>query len=326
MRDFESIEYKALERPISFRESLREVRQSAGEKYTMFVLIAVGVAIVAGMFAVINIFQGNIATQMLAAGCVLALGAALLATVAYNRARQIIRLREFADDNGVEIARDAGGNGGHIGLIFDNGHSRRMNTLCRFKDGTELGQYQYTTGSGKHQQTHTWLFGRILLPRRLPHMVLDNKSNNFFRLTNLPDTFRGSQRLSLEGDFDTHFTLYAPKEYETDALYIFTPDVMATILDAHSGYDVEIIDNSLYVFKQGGKLMTTQTIRDMTRLLSVFGAQVREQGDYYADARVGDRSIDRIHDSGRRLQSNTGLIFFIVAIVVSLAWLALMYL
>ena len=43
-----------------------------------------------------------------------------------------------------------------------------------------------------------------------------------------------TQVLSLEGDFDRYFTLYCPKEYERDALYVFTPDLMA-LLDRRGG-------------------------------------------------------------------------------------------
>ena len=55
------------------------------------------------------------------------------------------------------------------------------------------------------------------------------------------------QRLSLEGDFDDHFTLYCPEEYERDALYLFTPDVMARLIDRVRGFDVEIIDDWLFL-------------------------------------------------------------------------------
>lgn len=37
--------------------------------------------------------------------------------------------------------------------------------------------------------------------------------------------------LSLEGDFDRYFTLYCPGDYERDALYVFTPDLLALLID-----------------------------------------------------------------------------------------------
>ncbi|MEO7546479.1 MAG: hypothetical protein ABIT21_09370 [Terrimesophilobacter sp.] len=76
----------------------------------------------------------------------------------------------------------------------------------------------------------------------VPNMILDAKSNNFL-WTNLPQNFSRNQVLSLEGDFDKHFTLYCPKEYEHDALYVFTPDLMTRLIDHAAGYDVELVDD-----------------------------------------------------------------------------------
>ena len=64
-----------------------------------------------------------------------------------------------------------------------------------------------------------------------------------FTLLALPNR---AQRLSLEGDFDDYFTLYCPETYERDALYLFTPDVMARLIDRVRGFDVEIIDDWLF--------------------------------------------------------------------------------
>lgn len=49
-----------------------------------------------------------------------------------------------------------------------------------------------------------------------------------------------------EGDFDDYFTLYCLAEYERDSLYLFTPDVMARLIDRVRGFDVEIIDDLLF--------------------------------------------------------------------------------
>lgn len=77
---------------------------------------------------------------------------------------------------------------------------------------------------GNHRVAHK-PFGyiRFKLPRRLPNMVLDANFNNSAFKTTMPSTVRSDQKLSLEGDFDKYYTLYVPKQYETDALYVFTP-------------------------------------------------------------------------------------------------------
>ncbi len=67
-------------------------------------------------------------------------------------------------------------------------------------------------------------------------------------MSNLPTTFSRDQRLSLEGDFDQHFALYCPTGYERDALYLFTPDVMARFIDNAAALDVEIVDDRLFLY------------------------------------------------------------------------------
>jgi hypothetical protein len=87
-------------------------------------------------------------------------------------------------------------------------------------------------------------FCAVRLSTPLPHILLRSRAGRAgkFALAALPDS---TQRLSLEGDFDDHFTLYCPEEYGRDALYLFTPDVMARLIDGVRGFDVEIIDDWL---------------------------------------------------------------------------------
>ncbi len=61
-------------------------------------------------------------------------------------------------------------------------------------------------------------------------------------------TFDRDQKLSLEGDFDRYFSLYCPQGYERDALYLFTPDIMARFIDNAAALDVEIVDDWLFLY------------------------------------------------------------------------------
>ncbi|MCW2162944.1 hypothetical protein B0I12_000070 [Microbacterium hydrothermale] len=137
------------------------------------------------------------------------------------------------------------------GMIFDLGHDRESRDLVRAQNPrfVEVGNYRYETGSGKNKQTHRWGYVAVRLDTPLPHMVLDAVGNNgLFGASNLPVTFGRGQRLSLEGDFDRHFALYCPEGYERDALYLFTPDVMARFIDNAAALDVEIIDDWLFLY------------------------------------------------------------------------------
>lgn len=171
----------------------------------------------------------------------------------------------------------------------------------------------------KNDELYVRRFFLIKLPRRLPHMVLDSKANNFMsRFSNLPESFRG-QTLSLEGDFNKYFTLYAPKKYERDALYVFTPDVMATLIDAGKDYDMEIIDDNLYVYASGSiRLDSEAELRPLMQSLNAVASKLRRRTDYYADERIGDRAANIVAEPGIRLKPNTTLvtIFFLVFFVI----------
>lgn len=112
------------------------------------------------------------------------------------------------------------------GAIFISGRSRSRSITCAPPPvgSSTTATTAMSAGSGKNSTTHNWGFVALSLDRALPHMVLDSRSNNgLFGGTNLPTVFSKDQVLSLEGGFDTHFTLYCPREYERDALYVFTP-------------------------------------------------------------------------------------------------------
>ncbi|GAA4773661.1 hypothetical protein [Microbacterium gilvum] len=160
------------------------------------------------------------------------------------------------------------------GMVFGIGGSRRSDDIVR---GTtprfvEFGNYQYTTGSGKNRSTHRWGYVAIRLDAPLPHIVLDALGNNTVFGSNLPVGFRTDQRLSLEGDFDEHFALYCPEGYEADALYLFTPDVMARFLDNVGRLDVEIVDDWMFLYTR--RQVSTLDPATWQWMFSVVGALI----------------------------------------------------
>ncbi|MDQ1075021.1 MULTISPECIES: hypothetical protein [Microbacterium] len=167
-----------------------------------------------------------------------------------GRAERRYRLDRFARANGLEWRGDVD-DPPLPGMIFDQGHSREASDVVsgyrpRF---IEVANYAYKTGSGKSETTHKWAYVAIRLDTPLPHIVLDAVGNNgLFGASNLPITFTREQRLGLEGDFDTYFALYCPEGYERDALYLFTPDVMARFIDNAAALDVEIVDDWLFLY------------------------------------------------------------------------------
>lgn len=135
------------------------------------------------------------------------------------------------------------------GMIFSSGSSRMSTDVLRgvAPRFVEFGNYQYTTSNGKQSQTHRWGYVAVKLDVPLPNIVLDALGNNTLGST-IAAAFRSDQRLSLEGDFDRYFSLFCPTGYEVDALYLFTPDVMARFIDHAAQLDVEIVDDWLFLY------------------------------------------------------------------------------
>ncbi|GAA3919654.1 hypothetical protein [Microbacterium invictum] len=158
------------------------------------------------------------------------------------------------------------------GMVFDLGRDRTATDIVRGDRPrfVEFGNYRYTTGSGKNETTHHWGYIAVKLSSPLPHIVLDAMGNNGLFGSNLPASFDKDQRLSLEGDFDKYFALYCPRGYEADALYLFTPDIMARFIDNAAALDVEIVDDWLFLYAK--REFSTLDPQVWAWLFSVVGA------------------------------------------------------
>ncbi|PJJ72567.1 hypothetical protein CLV46_2139 [Diaminobutyricimonas aerilata] len=237
-----------------------------------------------------------------------------------------LRLTRFATANRMTFSASSP-DPRYPGAIFTVGRDRRAVEHLRSTEGryVDFGNYRYVTGSGKNQTTHHWGFLALKLDRRLPHMVLDARSNNgLFGATTLPTAFSRDQVLSLEGDFDRHFTLYCPAEYERDALYVFTPDLMALLIDEAAPYDVEIVDDWMFVYSPTRFPPADEaTYRRLFRIVDTVGAKTVAQTGRYADDRAGvDRTANLVAPQGRRLKRgiSAGAVVFIVVFVLGFVW------
>jgi len=244
-------------------------------------------------------------------------------TFGRNVWRTRVRLSRFAADNGLVYSAQSG-DPAYPGAIFGIGTDRTVTNHVRSVKGRyfDIGSYGYVTGSGKSRQNHNWGFMALALDRSLPHMVLDSKANNRLFGTNLPAAFSKDQVLSLEGDFDRYFTLYCPREYERDALYVFTPDLMALLIDEAAPYDVEIVDKWMFVYSS--RPFTSVALDDyqrMGRIIETVGAKTLSQTDYYADDRVGDRSANIIAPQGRRLKRGIPVVAIVACVIVATIWI-----
>ena len=234
-----------------------------------------------------------------------------------------MRLSRFAAANGLQY-RNRSANPNYSGMIFRLGDSRSAFNHLNSTSGRyfDLGDFQYSTGSGKSRSTHYWGFLALHLDRRLPNMVLDSKQNNTLFGTDLPISFRRDQILSLEGDFDKHFTLYCPQEYEQDALYVFTPDLMALLIDDAGSYDVEIVDDWMFIYSPHQfPALSVPNYQRLFTIVQTVGSKTVSQTENYHDDRVGSPAANIVAPQGQRLRHGTSIGAIVIAGVFVVFWL-----
>jgi hypothetical protein len=233
-----------------------------------------------------------------------------------------MRLSQFAAANGMQY-RSRSANPSYSGMIFTLGDSRSAFNRLTSTSGRyfDLGDYQYSTGSGKSRTTHYWGYLALQLDRKLPNMVLDSKENNSLFGSDLPIAFRRDQILSLEGDFDKHFTLYCPQEYEQDALYVFTPDLMALLIDDAGSFDVEIVDDWMFIYSphQFAALSAPNYAR-LFNIVQTVGNKTISQTANYHDDRVGSPAADIVAPAGQRLRHGTSIGALVFVGAFALVW------
>lgn len=227
------------------------------------------------------------------------------------------RLFRFARANGLNFTWEAVG-ATMAGSIFTLGKQGvAYEVMAAGSNGrpVQFGNYRRDGASLSNLSRWQWGFLQIKLDRAMPHMIVEARRNRG-PFTNRvgTDLVRG-QALSLEGDFDRHFTLYAPKEYERDALYVFAPDLMALLIDRISAFDVEIIDDWLFVYShKPWDLLRPETHVRLAEIVQTVARKTVRQTERYADPRVGDSRINAVGAGGRRLVRGTSIIVIVSTI------------
>ncbi len=217
----------------------------------------------------------------------------------HGQSERWYRFDRFARANGMTY-EPRFDNPGLPGMIFGRGSSRHSSDLVRGSRPrfVEFANYRYTTGSGKDETTHHWGYVAVKLDVPLPNIVLDARGNDALFGSNLPASFDRAQRLSLEGDFDRYFTLYCPQGYEPDALYLFTPDIMARFIDHAAALDIEIVDDWLFLYAK--RDFSTLDPATWAWLFSVVGALLDKLAQWarWRDERLTDAAASPSASSG----------------------------
>ncbi|GGE97363.1 hypothetical protein [Mycetocola zhadangensis] len=226
------------------------------------------------------------------------------------------RLATFAHENGMSYVPGPIP-GAHLTPWQERGELALTRVMRPISDPPiEFANYLLDSGTSKSRNSNFGGICSIKLPLSLPHIVLRAKDGRPDLASAAP---AGSQALSLEGNFDNYFTLYCPRGYEQDALYLFTPDVMATLIDRVNGFDVEIIDDWLFLESSRDVVTTNpETWHNVVTATTALTQKV-ERWVRWRDTRVPatsaefsraaatlSASMPRVAQSGRRLRMGLG--------------------
>lgn len=198
------------------------------------------------------------------------------------------RMKQFADSNGFEHL-ESGGQPGFESVLLQEGHGHTVSDQFVARGRLEAGILRLREQRKADSIKHVYTYLAVELDRTLPHLVLDSKKNNGI-FSSFPVEFEASQRLDLEGDFPQHFTLYCPSEYERDALYVLTPDLMAALIDHASDFEVEFAGRYLVIFTNKQLDMAApRTWEAFRAVVESVVPTVRNQTARYSDDRVAER-------------------------------------
>jgi len=174
-------------------------------------------------------------------------------------------------------------------LVSTSGPDVRIGTLERSSAADHRGYVQ------------DWGFLAIRLGTSLPNIQLLSRSGRAMLDADSPLAApRGDQELSLEGDFDDHFRLLCPVGYERDALYIFTPNLMALLIDEAHDFSVQLIDDVIVFSSPSAFDLSDSALTDrLFRIVDIVGAKALSRVARYSDDRSTVDGV--VAEPGRRL-------------------------
>jgi hypothetical protein len=157
-------------------------------------------------------------------------------------------MRQFAEANGYTFSL-AGTTDRLDGALFRLGNGfRRAHDMVSgqyLNRPIALFDYQYETGVGRSRQMHNYTVFELQFDVAMPDMLLEKKEPLFTGSVfgQLPE------QIKLEGDFNRYFSLSIKKGYEVEALEVFTPDVMADLIEKCKGLSLEIVNSHLFIYE-----------------------------------------------------------------------------
>ncbi|MGO3146223.1 MAG: hypothetical protein ACTIJ6_00945 [Leucobacter sp.] len=232
-----------------------------------------------------------------------------------------LRLSEFAEVNGFSY---------DPGPVLNETQTSKYSRVMWREDGWLLANALKLGEADPHSVAPVTQFSGVSefkLPVALPHILLLRRGLRMptFSTTTSP---KREQRLQLEGDFNTYFTVFCPTGYERDALYLLTPDVMGALIDGARTFDIEIVDDRL-ILRTRRDLVTTDpgVWLSLARAVSALSGRSEQWARWRDDRRepLGTASPRLLTErptgaalAGRRLRGGLGLSGILIATYIGI--------
>jgi hypothetical protein len=157
------------------------------------------------------------------------------------------------------------------GQLFSFGDGRMVTNVLAgtYKDiSILLADYRYGTGSGKSRETYYYTISELITKEVLPHIVCIPTAWHSVIL----DKWKPSENesLTLEGNFNSKFTVYVPKGKEIEALQILEPDVMTKLMDGYDDFGFECVGSNVYLFTTGSMDENRESVISMYTIVQRF--------------------------------------------------------
>lgn len=274
-------------------------------------------------FLIVDSFQ-ILKTYQLPAGIMITSIFVLLTVFAYWRwwrsmESTAIRYATFSRNNRLSIIQATKPDTTYKASLFHQGQTRRILTELRASSPYpySFGRYVYTVGySGAFAYQKPYAFVRMRLPRPMPHITLMSKGSNAPTATP-----KHSQKQLLEGNFNDFFTLYCPEKYGADVRYVFTPDLMAYLIDHFRVIHIEIVDDEVCLYYEPSKetFFSEDDIRNIEYILNTLYPRLIKRTKLYTDDRTSDLSA--VAPEGKRMRIIRWDI--VIALILLMVYIAL---
>ena len=175
--------------------------------------------------------------------------------------------------------------------MFRQGNTQTIKhcvTLQEATNKTRIFQYTFTVGRGRNSKIHNYTVISVVFDRSVPHMYLNYRGDGY-------DVSVG-KTIPLPQEFQKDFTISIPEGYHIEALEIFTPEILATILDLGFTVDIELIDNQIYFFLKQERSFGMKFKKHLQMLENQYNAVVILMGllkprlDRFTFTKIGDLS------------------------------------